>query len=161
NSMAGSLGRVLGREWGEEASCDGAAEAAQHLVDELRVEGVQIVDNSGLSTKNRITPRALVELVELAGDPEHPELNATVTGLPTAHSTGTLAGRYSEFSPAHGGAGLVRGKTGTLEDVSSLAGTVHDQEGNVFVYAFMANTPGADGPQLDLLAATLSRCGCS
>ena len=161
NNMAESLGRALALEKGEEASFDGAAEATQHVMDELRIEGVQIFDNSGLSTKNRITPRALVELVELAGDPEHPELNATVTGLPTAHSTGTLAGRYSEFSPAHGGAGLVRGKTGTLEDVSSLAGTVHDQEGNVFVYAFMANTPGADGPQLDLLAATLSRCGCS
>lgn len=161
NNMAESLGRVTALEMGEEPSFAGAAEATHRVMDELEIEGVQLSDNSGLSTENHITPRALVELVELAGDPEHPELNATVTGLPTARSTGTLAGRYSEFSSAHEGAGLVRGKTGTLDGVSSLAGTIHDQEGNVFVYAFMANSQGATGPQLDLLAATLSRCGCS
>src|SRR5699024_1846224 len=93
NNMAESLGRALALEKGEEASFDGAAEATEHVMDELRIEGVQIFDNSGLSTKNRITPRALVELVELAGDPEHPELNATVTGLSTATSPGTLGRR--------------------------------------------------------------------
>src|SRR5699024_11767488 len=96
NNMAESLGRALALEMGEETSFAGAAEATQHVMDELQIEGVQIFDNSGLGTKNRITPRALVELVELASDPEPPELNAPVTGLPTAHSTGTLAGRYSE-----------------------------------------------------------------
>lgn len=161
NNMAESLGRLTALGMGEEASFTGATEATHGVMDELGIEGVRLSDNSGLSTENRITPRALVELVELAGGPEHPELNATVTGLPTAHSTGTLAGRYSEFSSSHEGAGLVRGKTGTLNGVSSLAGTIHDQEGNVFVYAFMANDPGAAGPQLDLLAAALSRCGCS
>lgn len=161
NNMAESLGRLTALEMTEEPSFAGASEATHRVMDELGVEGVRLSDNSGLSTENRISPRALVELVELASDPGHPELNATVTGLPTARSTGTLAGRYSEFSSAHEGAGLVRGKTGTLDGVSSLAGTVHDQEGNVFVYAFMANSPGAAGPQLDLLAAALSRCGCS
>ena len=128
-------------------------------MDDLGIEGVSLSDNSGLSTENRITPRALVELVEAAAD--EPRLNAAVTGLPTANSTGTLAGRYSEFSSSHDAAGLVRGKTGTLDGVSTLAGTIHDQEGNVFVFALMANSPGASGPQLDTLAAALSQCGCS
>ena len=161
NNMAESLGRLAALELGEEPDFAGAAAATHQVLDDLGVEGVELSDNSGLSPENRITPRALVEMVQLAGDPEHPDLDAAVTGLPTAHATGTLAGRYSEYSDSHGGAGLVRGKTGTLDGVSSLAGTVHDQEGNVFVYAFVANVDGATGPQLDTFAAALSECGCS
>ncbi len=159
NNMAESLGRVAAMELGEEASFGGAASATHQVMDGLDIDGVSLSDNSGLSTKNRITPRALVQLVKAASD--DPRLNATVTGLPTANSTGTLAGRYSQYSSSHHAAGLVRGKTGTLDGVSTLAGTIHDQEGNVFVFALMANSPGASGPQLDTLAAALSRCGCS
>ncbi|MBR8742012.1 D-alanyl-D-alanine carboxypeptidase/D-alanyl-D-alanine-endopeptidase [Nocardiopsis sp. MG754419] len=159
NNMAEALGRVAALETGEEPDFAGAAAATHRVMDDLGIEGVDLSDNSGLSTENRITPRALVQLVKAAAD--HPELNATVTGLPTAHSTGTLSGRYSEFSSSHHAAGMVRGKTGTLDGVSTLAGTVHDMEGNVFVFALMANKDGASGPQLDTLAAALARCGCS
>lgn len=159
NNMAESLGRVAAMELGEEPSFAGGAAATHRVMDDLGIEGVSLSDNSGLSTENRITPRALVQLVKAAAD--EPRLNATITGLPTANSTGTLAGRYSEYSSSHDAAGLVRGKTGTLDGVSTLAGTIHDQEGNVFVFALMANSPGASGPQLDTLAAALSQCGCS
>ncbi|WP_026119452.1 D-alanyl-D-alanine carboxypeptidase/D-alanyl-D-alanine endopeptidase [Nocardiopsis ganjiahuensis] len=159
NNMAESLSRVAALELGEEPSFAGGAAATHRVMDGLGIEGVSLSDNSGLSTENRITPRALVQLIKAASD--EPRLNAAVTGLPTAHSTGTLAGRYSEYSTSHDAAGLVRGKTGTLDGVSTLAGTIHDQEGNVFVFALMANSPGASGPQLDTLAAALSRCGCS
>ncbi|MGW5876279.1 D-alanyl-D-alanine carboxypeptidase/D-alanyl-D-alanine endopeptidase [Nocardiopsis terrae] len=159
NNMAESLGRVAALELGEEPDASGAATATHRTMDSLGIDGVSLSDNSGLSTENRITPRALVELVTTAA--EQPRLNATITGLPTAHSTGTLAGRYSEYSSSSAAAGMVRGKTGTLNGVSTLAGTIHDQEGNVFVFALMANSPGASGPQLDTLAAALSQCGCS
>ncbi len=163
NNMAESLARIAAIALGEEPSFEGAAAATHRVMADLGVEGVELADNSGLSPLNKITPRALVELLESASSSERPELNATVTGLPTANSTGTLAqgGRYSSYSSAHEGAGVVRGKTGTLNNVSTLAGTVHDQEGNVFLFAFMANHPMADGLRLDPLAAALSRCGCS
>ncbi|MFE9638569.1 D-alanyl-D-alanine carboxypeptidase/D-alanyl-D-alanine-endopeptidase [Nocardiopsis alba] len=159
NNMAEALGRIAALEMGEEPDFPGAAAATHRVMEDLGIEGVRLSDNSGLSTKNRITPRALVRLVRTAS--EDPALNATLTGLPTAHSTGTLAGRYSEYSTSSDAAGMVRGKTGTLDGVSTLAGTVHDQEGNVFLFALMANSEGATGPQLDTLAAALSRCGCS
>lgn len=159
NNMAEALGHVAALESGEEANFAGAAETTHRVMARLGIDGVDLSDNSGLSTKNRITPRALVRLLEAAGD--HPELNATLTGLPTAHSTGTLAGRYSEYSTSHHAAGMVRGKTGTLDGVSTLAGTIHDQEGNTFVFAFMANDQAATGPALDTLAAALAECGCS
>jgi D-alanyl-D-alanine carboxypeptidase/D-alanyl-D-alanine-endopeptidase (penicillin-binding protein 4) len=163
NIMAEAMGRTTAIAMGEEHTFAGATGATERVMAELGVEGVTLSDNSGLSTRNRITPRALVELVRLSADPAHPELNAALTGLPTANSTGTLGanGRYSEYSSSSDGAGLVRGKTGTLNGVSTLAGTVHDQEGNMFVFAFMANSEAASGSQLDSLATALTRCGCS
>ena len=163
NNMAEALGRVTAISLDGEPSFDGAAAATHQVMEGLGVRGVRLSDNSGLSTENRITPRALVELLRLAASDDRPDLNAAITGLPTANSTGTLAsgGRYSAYSTAHEGAGLVRGKTGTLNGVSTLAGTVHDQEGNLFLFAFMANHPQAVGSRLDPLASALSQCGCS
>ncbi|MFD6949727.1 peptidase S13 [Nocardiopsis sp. TSRI0078] len=163
NIMAEAMARAAAVETGHESTFAGATGATHQVMEDLGVEGVRLSDNSGLSTKNEITPRALVEVLRLAASSEHPELNAALTGLPTANSTGTLAkgGRYSPYSSAHEGAGLVRGKTGTLNGVSTLAGSVHDQEGNTYFFAFMANHPLADGLRLDPLAAALSQCGCS
>ncbi|MFV2197162.1 D-alanyl-D-alanine carboxypeptidase/D-alanyl-D-alanine-endopeptidase [Nocardiopsis sp. LOL_012] len=161
NNMAEALGRIAALGTGHEASFTGAAEATHRVMEDLGVNGVRLSDNSGLSTENLISPRALVKLLRAASDSENEHLSAAVSGLPTAHSTGTLAGRYSAYSTSHDAAGLVRGKTGTLNGVSTLAGTVRDQEGNTFLFAFMANTPSASGPRLDTLAAELSRCGCS
>ncbi|WP_116245507.1 D-alanyl-D-alanine carboxypeptidase/D-alanyl-D-alanine-endopeptidase [Nocardiopsis sp. FIRDI 009] len=163
NNMAEALGRVAAEAMGEETSFAGAAAATHRVMADLGVEGVELSDNSGLSTQNRISPRALVELLRIASDPANPELNATLTGLPTANSTGTLGshGRYGEYAPTHDAAGLVRGKTGTLNGVSTLAGTVRDQDGHTFYFAFMANDPGARGALLDTFAAALARCGCS
>ncbi|CAL9462350.1 Carboxypeptidase [Nocardiopsis dassonvillei] len=159
NNMAEALGRIAALESGGEGSFAGGAEATHRVMESYGIDGVELSDNSGLSPENRITPRALVEMIRVAA--EHPDLNAAITGLPTSNSTGTLGNRYTEGTPVHDVAGLVRGKTGTLNDVSALAGTVHDQEGNMFVFAFVANSPGVQGYQLDPLAAALARCGCS
>jgi D-alanyl-D-alanine carboxypeptidase/D-alanyl-D-alanine-endopeptidase (penicillin-binding protein 4) len=159
NNMAEALGRIAALEAGGEASFAGGAEATHRVMESYGITGVDLADNSGLSPGNRITPRALVEMLKVAS--EHPELNAAITGLPTSNSTGTLNNRYTEGTSVHDVAGLIRGKTGTLNDVSALAGTVHDQEGNMFLFAFVANSPGVQGYQLDPLAAALARCGCS
>ncbi len=62
---------------------------------------------------------------------------------------------------------MVRAKTGTLTSVSALAGVVHDSDGRLLAFAFVADevAPG-DGPTtaaeaaLDRLASILARCGC-
>lgn len=159
NNMAEALGRVAALETGGEGSFAGGAEATHRVMESYGIEDVELADNSGLSPENRITPRALVEMVRVAAD--RADLHAAVSGLPTSNSTGTLGNRYTEGTAVNDAAGLVRGKTGTLNDVSALAGTVHDAEGNMFVFAFVANSPGVQGFQLDPLAAALARCGCS
>lgn len=160
NNMAESLARTAAIAMGEEASFAGSAAAMHRVMDRMGVTGVEVKDGSGLSPDNRITPRALVQLLLIAAGEEQPGLDATVTGLPTAHFTGTLDQRYSRHSASADGAGVVRAKTGTLNGVSALAGTVYDMDGNLLVFAFIANAPGAAGPAMDTLAAALARCGC-
>ncbi|RNL80550.1 D-alanyl-D-alanine carboxypeptidase/D-alanyl-D-alanine endopeptidase [Halostreptopolyspora alba] len=161
NNLAEALAHQVAISEGEEPSFEGAAEATRGVLEELGVSGVHVEDGSGLSVNNRITARALVELLLVAADPDRPELHYTLSGLPTAHFTGTLNERYGSESDSSAGAGVVRGKTGTLSGVSTLAGTIYDANGRPAVFAFMANDPAAMGSTLDTFASAIAECGCS
>jgi D-alanyl-D-alanine carboxypeptidase/D-alanyl-D-alanine-endopeptidase (penicillin-binding protein 4) len=160
NNIAEAMARQAAIARGLEPSFEGGSEAVESVLAELGVE-VRVDDGSGLSVNNRITAASLVEVLLLAADPDRPDLYFTLSGLPTAHFTGTLTDRYSAGSSAAGAAGLVRAKTGTLNGVSTLAGTVYDADGRLLVFAFMANNPAASGGALDGLAQVLADCGCS
>ncbi|MDS1270262.1 D-alanyl-D-alanine carboxypeptidase/D-alanyl-D-alanine-endopeptidase [Lipingzhangella sp. LS1_29] len=160
NNVAEALARQVALAEGEDASFAGAARASERVLDELGISGVELADGSGLSVDSEISPRSLVDMLAVATDPNHPDLHPTFTGLPVAGFTGTLSGRYAADSDAAAGAGLVRGKTGTLSGVSTLAGTVHDEQGRLLLFAFMANDPAATGSALDELAAAVVECGC-
>ena len=74
--------------------------------------------------------------------------------------TGTLSDRFAH-QPA--GTGLVRGKTGSLLGVSSLAGTVVDADGRLLAFAVLADqVPATEAARdaLDAVAAALAGCGC-
>lgn len=61
------------------------------------------------------------------------------------------------------GAGWVRGKTGTLNYVSSLAGFMQSRSGRVLVFASIANeaTSSFDAAtQIDKIVAAAADCGC-
>src|SRR5207244_4061147 len=79
--------------------------------------GVRMVDGSGLSRLDRLTPTMLVALLRVMwADPGvQPEL---VSSLPLAGRTGTLHNRM-RGTPA---AGVVRAKTGTTDDSTALSG---------------------------------------
>ncbi|GAA4904882.1 D-alanyl-D-alanine carboxypeptidase/D-alanyl-D-alanine-endopeptidase (penicillin-binding protein 4) [Streptomonospora salina] len=160
NNIAEALFRQVGLAQGYDASFAGASEGVADVLDELGVEGVHVEDGSGLSVDNRIAPEALVALLRMSADAQRPDLYSLVAGLPTAHFTGTLDDRYSEAGGSRAGAGRVRAKTGTLNGVSALAGTVYDADGRLLVFAFIANHPAALGSDLDAFAAALAECGC-
>jgi D-alanyl-D-alanine carboxypeptidase/D-alanyl-D-alanine-endopeptidase (penicillin-binding protein 4) len=89
-------------------------------------EGVYLVDGSGLSYQDRVTPSAFVTY--LARFP------ATSAGhnfpqLLPANGTGTLRKLNSGFP----GAGVVRAKTGTLGQVSTVVGYLGRPEGTLLV----------------------------
>ncbi|THA25197.1 D-alanyl-D-alanine carboxypeptidase/D-alanyl-D-alanine-endopeptidase [Streptomyces sp. RKND-216] len=161
NDLAEALARQTALAVGEPASFDGAGEAVRaRLLDlGLPVRGARFADGSGLDRTGKVTAELLTGLLALAADPGRPELRVALTGLPVAHFTGTLHGRYEGAR----GAGVVRAKTGTLTGVNTLAGTVVDADGRLLAFAFLTTgTKDRYGAQaaLDRMASALANCGC-
>ena len=100
------------------------ARGARVVLAEMRaagvpVEGVRIVDGSGLSSLDRLTPAALAGVIR-AGMQDPRIGKAFVASFAIAGRTGTLETRL------HGLAGVVRGKTGTTDLACSLSGVIGD-----------------------------------
>ncbi|HEY5820943.1 MAG TPA: D-alanyl-D-alanine carboxypeptidase/D-alanyl-D-alanine-endopeptidase [Propionibacteriaceae bacterium] len=122
----------------------------------------KIYDGSGLSRKTHVPADTMVKLLRLASQDAHPELRSVITGLPVAGVEGSLRTHYSD-DESLAGRGLVRGKTGTLNKVHSLAGFVRTRDGSLLVYAFLVNNAKNDFNAkvwLDRTSAALSTCGC-
>jgi len=109
-----------------------------------------LADGSGLSRADRTSPRQVVLL--LAG---MRRVGALRAGLPVAGRTGTLAHRMRGSSAQD----RCQAKTGTLSDVSALAGYCLARNGHLLAFAFMENhvfTPRAKEME-DRLAILLAR----
>ncbi|MFI6392464.1 D-alanyl-D-alanine carboxypeptidase/D-alanyl-D-alanine-endopeptidase [Nonomuraea sp. NPDC050547] len=160
NDLSEALARQIALKEGQPASFEGGGKAVLAVLKRLGASrGIQVYDGSGLSTKNRISADGLARLVALAGSPKHPELHAVASGMPIAGFTGTLGnGRRFSGSDSKGQAGLVRAKTGTLNNVNTLAGLATTKDGRLVTFAFMADqVPLSAEPVLDRLAAIVAR----
>lgn len=129
--------------------------------------GAVMVDGSGLSVQDRVTPMLLASLLAAAAAPaQGPDdvvfLRPILAGLPVAGGAGTLEDRFAPGQNSAAGRGVVRAKTGTLTAANSLAGVVTDKDDRLLVFAFLSNgaLPSRVRPRLDDLAAQLSGCGC-
>ncbi|HEY9457337.1 MAG TPA: D-alanyl-D-alanine carboxypeptidase, partial [Gaiella sp.] len=85
----------------------------------IAVRGVRIVDGSGLSSLDRLTPAALAGVIR-AGLQDPRIGKAFVESFAVAGRSGTLDTRLP------GLAGIVRGKTGTTDLSCSLSGVIGD-----------------------------------
>jgi D-alanyl-D-alanine carboxypeptidase/D-alanyl-D-alanine-endopeptidase (penicillin-binding protein 4) len=94
-----------------------AAATAELATLGVPMEGVALVDGSGLSRDNRVTCQALAGTVDLG---VRPDLAALWDGMSVAGQTGTLADELL----GTGLEGRLRGKTGFLNGVTGLAGLV-------------------------------------
>ena len=163
NVIAELLGREVARRVQQPPSFAGAAAAITAELAEVGVpSGVNLVDASGLSELDRITPRSLVALLRAVVGGKYPGLGNVVTAMPVAAWDGTLATRF-EVGRSTSGAGRVRAKTGTIAKVVTLAGIARDVSGRVLLFAFMARgVPDLDAGEtsIDAAAAALARCGC-
>ncbi len=122
----------------------------------------KIFDGSGLSRQTRVSANTMVKLLRLDAQGKHPELRGVITGLPVAGVEGSLRTHYGDDQSAVG-RGLVRGKTGTLSKVHTLAGFIRTRDGSLLVYAFLVNNAKNDFNAvvwLDRASAALSSCGC-
>lgn len=167
NALTESLARQGAVQAGRPTSFAAVAAWVKERVASAGVglDGVTMVDTSGLSRGTLIPVRVIGDVLTLAAGGQDPGLQEVLVQLPVAGLTGTLAGRFLKGS-AHPAAGIVRAKTGTLTGVSSLAGTVVDRDGRLLTFAILADkvTPGigtlAARAALDRFVATLAACGC-
>jgi D-alanyl-D-alanine carboxypeptidase/D-alanyl-D-alanine-endopeptidase (penicillin-binding protein 4) len=162
NVLAEALAREVAITRGAPPSFTGAAAATIEALEELKIDtiGVELYDGSGISTKDRVPPAVLAQVVALAVKGEPPALRNLLTGLPIAGVSGSLADRFQDDG-SRAGAGWVRAKTGSLEVTYALAGYVPDVDNRILVFAFVSNGVSAGTrPALDALAAGLRGCGC-
>ena len=168
NVIAEGLARQVARHTGRPASFGGGAAAVTAVLARLGVRhGVHLVDGSGLSPQDLLTPAALAAVVRLAAAGRPDALRAAITGMPVAGFSGTLAPGESVFGrfgrPA---LGRVQAKTGNLSKVASLSGITTDASGHVLAFAFMADQIARDSQlvsaagAIDAMATALAGCGC-
>jgi serine-type D-Ala-D-Ala carboxypeptidase/endopeptidase (penicillin-binding protein 4) len=133
NFFAEVLGKLLGAEtYGPAGTIRKGARAIKEWVGRTAVK-IQTYDSSGLSYKDRISPRGMVKLLAAAED--RPWMHQLRRDLP-APGEGTLAGRLMGLR--------VRAKTGTLfNGDSALSGWVrHDMASPWIEFSiFDRNTP--------------------
>lgn len=117
-------------------------ELARHGVD---LGEATLVDGSGLSLQNRVTPRTLVRALRVGRESFRigPEF---VASLPIAEMDGTLEERL------RGGPGRIRAKTGLLSDaaVTALSGYAERADGEVLIFSILVNGhSGGSGAAMD------------
>jgi serine-type D-Ala-D-Ala carboxypeptidase/endopeptidase (penicillin-binding protein 4) len=96
----------------------------------IPLDGVRVVDGSGLSLLDRTTAGALAALLSTMWNDLDLRLEL-VDSLPIAGRTGTLHDRMRNTVAA----GIVRAKTGTTSNASALSGFVGDR----FVFSVLQN----------------------
>jgi D-alanyl-D-alanine carboxypeptidase/D-alanyl-D-alanine-endopeptidase (penicillin-binding protein 4) len=127
---------VLLKHLGTQLADQGTTYAGSAVVRQIMAEqqiplgGVRIVDGSGLSRLNRLTPAMLVALLRKSY--EDVSLREVLfSSLPVAGRTGTLRRRMRGSVAA----GRVVAKTGTTREASALAGYVKRR----YVFAILQN----------------------
>ncbi len=141
------------------------AGASRTVTDTLRrlglwASGMVIDDTCGLSRENRVTPGVLVKAVQLVLTEER--FRSLLEGFPVGGVTGTLTDRFDD-ARERAGRGVVRAKTGSLRDVTTLAGYLVTSDGAPVAFALVANQvsrPLAVRDWMDTTTARWAACGC-
>lgn len=131
NRRSLNIGAELMLQWGAGSQTTGPALVTQHVRQVVGPSArVSLVDGSGLSELNRMSP--LTQVLYLARYPQLPGNQRFPLLLP-ANGTGTLRRLRGGMSR-----GVVHAKTGTLDNVAALAGYL-GRPGGVLVISLMYN----------------------
>ena len=137
NSLAEEFGRLLALHLGADNSPTGAVRSVEQVLVQqgISTEGLNMLNCSGLSEESKLTARTLLEvqqrnLTSGAGA-------AAAEGLSVVGFVGTAANRLNDADEA----GLIRVKTGSLGDVTSMTGNVSRHNGGALSFAVIVNNP--------------------
>ncbi len=113
--------------------------------DGFDVTGVKLADVCGLSAGTTIPARLLSDLLVAGTTGKNRAFEQVLARESVAGWNGTLHDRYY-LTTNRDAAGQVRAKTGSLPNVSSLAGTVVTDTGRLLVFSIITNGPMSAGP---------------
>ena len=99
----------------------------------LDVSAMVAADGSGLSRENRITANTIIRLFHLIG--RSPFSDTFNRSLAIAGNSGTLKNRFLQSPLKHN----LRGKTGTINGVATLSGTLTTIHGDLLSFSFLSN----------------------
>ena len=118
-----------------QTSADVGLEVVKASLTKLGVDPANyiLVDGSGLSRRDLVTPEAFVQT--LRGMAKTPTAYIYRASLPVAGKSGTLKGRF-QGTPAEG---IVQAKTGTLTGVVSLSGYMNAPKYEPLVFSIIVN----------------------
>ncbi|MDH6060959.1 D-alanyl-D-alanine carboxypeptidase/D-alanyl-D-alanine-endopeptidase [Chrysosporum bergii ANA360D] len=138
NLYAEALLRALGIQQpvkNHQTTADAGLEVVKNALTTLGVDPSSyiLVDGSGLSRKNLISPQALVQT--LAAMAKSPQAEIFRASLPVAGVNGTLKNRLRN-TPA---TGIVQAKTGTMTGVVSLSGYVNPPDYQPLAFSIIVN----------------------
>ena len=138
NWFAELLVKTLGREVrGEGSWSAGLAIEREFLTRVVGIDSADFVlrDGSGLSARNQVTPRALVQLLDYVRRTPRQAMVRAALPLSGAQD-GSLRSRLTDLR------GRVAAKTGYIGGVDSLSGFVTMPDGRVIIFCIIANETG-------------------
>ncbi len=150
NLHADLLLRRVGRVEGDGSPASGLAVVERMLTAAGAPRAsYDLFDGSGMSTYNRVSPRAAVRLLQwTARQPWGEAYRAT---LPVGGFDGTLARRF-KGTPLQG---RIFAKTGSLNGASALSGWMIARSGRMLTFSILANDMPAASPVTPIMDAAL------
>jgi D-alanyl-D-alanine carboxypeptidase/D-alanyl-D-alanine-endopeptidase (penicillin-binding protein 4) len=127
--------RAVGRARRGIGSFEVAREEEQAFLAEAGIEtgAYNLLDGSGLSRLNLVTPAAVVKLLRYMYD--SPARDNWISLLPVGGLDGTLATRFGDGAAA----GHIHAKTGSLSHASALSGYAEKPGGQWVVFSILVN----------------------
>ncbi len=143
NHTAETLLRYLGESSGHAGTDASGIAFEKRVLSGLAVprDRMAVYDGSGLSPADRIMPLTLAKLV--AAQTRGPLATTFVADLPRVGIEGTV-----KHHDLHAALGRARAKSGHIEDVNGLAGTVATMHHGRVAFAFIVNDPRANADEV-------------
>lgn len=115
-------------------SIEGGIKSIESILSkQSQMNGVRIIDGSGLSPLNRMTSRTMVDLLTMMYRSENKDY--FVSSLPVAGKSGTLKNSFSHQKLA----GNMKAKSGTMSGVRNYAGYITNSQGETIAFCVMLN----------------------
>jgi PBP4 family serine-type D-alanyl-D-alanine carboxypeptidase len=153
NLLAEIVLKTIGREKRGRGTTEAGLEAVREFLQQAGLEmgAIYLVDGSGLSRLNAISPENLVRLLTYMARSPHAQVYRQ--SLPLFGIDGTLRNRLRE-TPVQGKGAA---KTGSLLRVSTIAGYLTTRSGRELVFAIMMNAYNASGSEARALQDQIVR----